>query len=89
MCLILCVNINVHTDLKCNCSDLTCLREGVTSHIRWCNKVFLRGCGVISSSALHHIFFNIHSIKWGGYSVDKKRVHNFVNIKGQLWANIR
>lgn len=35
MFLILCVNTIVHTDLKCNCSDLTCLiREGVTSH-RW------------------------------------------------------
>lgn len=49
----LCVNIIVHSDFKCNCSDLTCLiREDITSHGCRCNKVFLRGHGVILDEVL-------------------------------------
>lgn len=52
--LTLSVNIIVHSDLNCNCRDLTCLlREGVISHRCWCNKVFLKWC-VVSPFSFHN-----------------------------------
>lgn len=49
----LCVNIIVHSDFKCNCSDLIRLIRGdITSHGCRCNKVFLRGNGVILDAVL-------------------------------------